>query len=129
MMKNTFKTMRARVNDLYPYWVEMPDGSLKYLFEVTRKTTLKDIIHIEDKFDDDQIIFATIDPKFSKQQSTIDSANLHECGERKRRPFYFYKNGKFYITVKIKKHNGHYRDSVTLATTDTEIFIREYLPF
>lgn len=128
-MKNTFKTQRIKVRGFFPYVVRMPDRTEKYLFEVSGKTTLRDIIKIEERFEDHQIIFATVDPNFSKQTSTIDAANLYGCGNRKRRHLYYYKDGKFYITVKVRKKSV-YPDSVTLAATDTVIDITcDDLPF
>ena len=107
-MKRTFNTKRTKVRGMFPYIVRYTDDLNKdiYLFEVTRKTSLRQILKIEYDFEDEEIIFATIDPNFSEYMSTIDAANLYKVGDRGLRMFYFYENGLFYDTEMIHVENA-----------------------
>ncbi|WP_396153673.1 hypothetical protein [Flavobacterium sp.] len=98
-MKNTFNTLRKKERGKFPYIVIDENGVQKYLFEVTKKTSLSEIIDIEQLFNDDELIFASTDLDFSNHTSTIDACNIYEVGDRKLRPFYFYSNGFFSPTV------------------------------
>jgi len=120
-MKNTIGILRKKVKGMFPYIVVLEDGKTKYLFEVTRKTSLSNIMKIERKFSDDELVFATIDMDFSEQWSTIDAANLYEVNERKMRPFFFYKfyyNQNRFLKTKLVMQEDKRR---TLVFTSDEI--------
>ncbi len=130
-MKDTFKTLRKKVNGLHPYIVTTKDNKKLYLFEVTRKTSYREIIKIEDAFlDDSTLIFASIDKSVFDRGPATDAANLYKVGNRKRRPLYYYNNERFYKSKVVEKNHVSGRSWSVLEITDEEIeLITDYCDF
>jgi len=86
---------------MYPYLWRDHAGENKYLFEVGRSTSLRWIMEIEHRFDNSEVVFATIDDSFETSTFAMDAVNPYLIGGRSERPFYFFQNGVFYSTKKI----------------------------
>ena len=103
-MKNTFKTKRSKVNNMYPYIVINEKGEECFLFEITLNTRFRDIEKIEKFFkDDSKIIFATLDENIFKNIIAVTACNIFELEFRKKRPLYYYNENKFFKTVEIQE--------------------------
>lgn len=109
-MKRTFNTKRTKVRGMFPYIVRYTDNLNKdiYMFEVTRKTSFRQILKMDKTFADEEIIFATTDPLFAYYGSTRDAANLYELEGQRQRKFYFIENHIFYKVSFYRDGNGEF---------------------
>ena len=121
-MKNTFNKPRKKVNGLFPYVIELEKTI--YLFEITKNTSLKRIMDIEQKFlDDDKIIFASKDKTIFDKVVSVDAANLYDVGNRKRRKVFYYNNGVFYNTEIIVLKTPDNRECKRLRITNKQVLL------
>ncbi len=121
-MKNTFKTLRKKEKGLYPYIVKRNFQTKAYLFEITKHTSYKTILKIQDAFLNETLLFATTDKSIFDTAKTIDVHNIYNLEGRRHFPFYWYKEGKYYDTIKTKvTTDGHTVDR--LKVTDNTVII------
>lgn len=117
-MKNTFSLPRKNVNGFFPYIITTEDNTELYLFEVTKNSSYKWILKIEEAFkNDDQLIFATINKKLVDSSIAIDAMNAFKIARRKIRKFYFYSDGEFYKIETASLYKGcHLYKSLSIST-------------
>lgn len=112
-MKNVFNTIRQKVNGRYPYIVSI-DGETHYLFEASRKTSLRMLIIIQKAFKNENLIFATIDSEFADYIFMKDAACTYIPG--KKYPIYFYDGSVFYEIEEVPRNDNY--GTIDLVLTD-----------
>lgn len=103
-MKNTFNTIRRKVNGMWPYLVQI-NGQTYYLFEANRRTSLRILIRIQKAFANSNLIFATIDPAFPNYIFMIDAAQTYIPG--KKYSIYFYDGSVFYEIEEVPRNDSY----------------------
>lgn len=99
-MKQTFNTKRDYRNSYYPYIIYI-DGKVVYIFEVTKKTSLRQILKIRKAFKGYSLGFAFIDESLVEHRTKmIDCSNYYFADKEDLTPIYFYSNEQYY-KVKI----------------------------
>jgi len=104
-MSINFKAKKQFTRGFYCYRIVDARGCQKFLFEVSKRTSLARILKIERAFEDAELLFVTADPDFESHVHSIDAANAYECGERATRPLLYYDNGNFYETDIVQLEN------------------------
>jgi len=112
-MRHVFPTIRSNVRGFNPYLVRDENGKILYLFEVTRRSSIREVLGIEREFSDGEFAFATLDESVLEYQQGCDAANYYELGGRASRPLYVYKDHAFYETEVFMNGHGEKRLRLT----------------
>jgi hypothetical protein len=101
IMKNTFNLPRKKVNGVYPYVCQI-DGKTKYLFELTKNTSFRQILHWCDCFEHHELIFATKDLGSTYRQ-VIDASNVYITARPEYPVYRFHPHMKRFYEIEFHK--------------------------
>lgn len=102
-MKNTFNTVRRKVNNMFPYVVKSND-EICYLFEVDKYITIGKILKIKKAFKGANLIFATTDKELIGRINMKDAAGTYFVTNRN--PVFYYDGKSFFFIGESEKSNG-----------------------
>lgn len=103
-MKNTFNTIRQKVNGMFPYVVKTND-QICYLFEVDRNMTLSKILKIKEAFKGMHLIFATANSELIGSINMKDAAGTYFVINRN--PVFYYDGKDFFFIGESERGEGY----------------------
>ena len=76
-MRKTFPFKREKTNGFFPYICFDKNKNKRFLFEVSQKTPYKTILKIQDKFNSNDLLFATTVNDFMNKTFSIDATDAY----------------------------------------------------